>query len=198
MPDQPDLTALLGSRICHDLISPIGAIGNGVELMMMTGMPASPEMTLIAESVAAANARIKFFRVAFGQSGDEQRMGTPEVASILNGIAQSARIAVDWQVPGDILRREARLAFLAMQCLETALAFGGRITVLHEGNRWTLTAHAPRLKIDPDLWEALSKPCKRAEITPAVVQFALLPDELQRQARRLLVEICETEVKLSY
>ena len=60
MTDQTDLSALLGSRICHDLISPIGAIGNGVELLMMEGGTPSPELVLIAESVAAANARIRF------------------------------------------------------------------------------------------------------------------------------------------
>ena len=57
MSDTPDLSALIGSRICHDLISPIGAIGNGVELLMMEGR-AGPEVALIAESVAAANAQI--------------------------------------------------------------------------------------------------------------------------------------------
>ncbi len=50
--DKPDLAALVGSRICHDLISPIGAIGNGVELMMMEGAAKGPEMALITESVA--------------------------------------------------------------------------------------------------------------------------------------------------
>ena len=44
MPDKPDLAALVGSRICHDLISPIGAIGNGVELLMMEGAAKGPEM----------------------------------------------------------------------------------------------------------------------------------------------------------
>jgi histidine phosphotransferase ChpT len=198
MSDHSDLTALLGSRICHDLISPIGAIGNGVELMLMEGAAVSPEMALISESVASANARIRFFRVAFGQSGGDQRIGSPEVAGLLQGIAQGGRIATDWQITGDILRREAKLAFLAIQCLETALAFGGRITVQTEGNRWVLTAHARRLKVDPILWETLSKPGNRAALTPALVQFALFPAELQHQGRRLVVEIYETEIKLTY
>ena len=60
MQDKPDLAALIGSRICHDLISPIGAIGNGVELMMMDGTAKTPELALIAESVANANARIRY------------------------------------------------------------------------------------------------------------------------------------------
>jgi histidine phosphotransferase ChpT len=69
MSDQPDLAALIGSRICHDLISPIGAIGNGVELLLMEASGKGPELSLISESVAAANARIRFFRVAFGAAG---------------------------------------------------------------------------------------------------------------------------------
>jgi len=52
-----DLTALIGSRICHDLISPLGAIGNGVELLQLSGMGDSPEMALISESVTNANLR---------------------------------------------------------------------------------------------------------------------------------------------
>ena len=57
MSDKTDLAALLGSRICHDLISPIGAIGNGLELLMMDPGTHGPEMSLISESVGHANAR---------------------------------------------------------------------------------------------------------------------------------------------
>ena len=60
---RPDIAALVGSRICHDLISPIGAIGNGVELIGLTENTSSPELALISESVDNANARIRFFRV---------------------------------------------------------------------------------------------------------------------------------------
>ena len=54
-----DLAALVGSRICHDLISPIGAIGNGVELLSLTDGDTGAEMDLINESVQNANARIR-------------------------------------------------------------------------------------------------------------------------------------------
>ncbi|HMS96693.1 MAG TPA: histidine phosphotransferase, partial [Tabrizicola sp.] len=64
MTDQPDLAALIASRICHDLISPLGAIGNGVELLAMER--AGPELDLLSESVAHANARIRLFRISFG------------------------------------------------------------------------------------------------------------------------------------
>ena len=59
-----NLAALIGSRICHDLISPIGAINNGLELLGMTGSSEGPELQLITDSVGSATARIRFFRIA--------------------------------------------------------------------------------------------------------------------------------------
>jgi histidine phosphotransferase ChpT len=79
MTDPIDLAALIGSRICHDLISPIGAIGNGVELLMLDGAGHGPEMALIAQSVTHANARIRFFRVAYGIASTDQRIARTEV-----------------------------------------------------------------------------------------------------------------------
>jgi histidine phosphotransferase ChpT len=106
MHDKSDISALLGSRICHDLISPIGAIGNGVKLLMMDGLARGPEMTLVAESVAHANARIRFFRVAFGQTSKDQRIGAGEVTGILADMARGTRVAVDWTSPAVLSRRE--------------------------------------------------------------------------------------------
>jgi histidine phosphotransferase ChpT len=74
MKARTDLTALVGSRICHDLVSPLGAIGNGVELLGLTGIAPSPEMALIVESVENANARLRFFRIAYGAAGTDQRL----------------------------------------------------------------------------------------------------------------------------
>ncbi|MEP3017383.1 MAG: histidine phosphotransferase, partial [Tateyamaria sp.] len=54
-----NLGALIGSRICHDLISPIGAINNGLELLGMSNEREGPELDLISESVGNASARIR-------------------------------------------------------------------------------------------------------------------------------------------
>lgn len=199
MSDKPDLTALLGSRICHDLISPIGAIGNGVELLMMDGMGTSPELALIVDSVANANARIRFFRVAFGAAGaSEQRIGRAEVVSILSDLTRGGRLTIDWNSPTDLSRREVKLAFLSIQCLESALPHGGTLSVERGDSRWTLRGAAPRLRVEPELWELLSNPAAPVEIGPGQVHFALLRDEIARQHRRLTVEVSDTAVRLSY
>ncbi|MFZ1467512.1 MAG: histidine phosphotransferase family protein [Paracoccaceae bacterium] len=198
MQDKPDLAALIGSRICHDLISPIGAIGNGVELLMMDGAAATPELALIAESVANANARIRFFRVAYGMAGVDQRIGRGEAAGIIADMTRGGRLQVEWISPTDLARRDVKLAFLLLQCLETAMAYGGRIRIEKLETGWVMQAEAPRLKIDPALWEVLSERHAPAAIAAGQVHFALVPEELHTQGKRLVAELRETTIKLSF
>lgn len=198
MQDKPDLAALIGSRICHDLISPIGAIGNGVELLMMEHGAASPELALIAESVAHANARIRFFRVAFGAAGQDARIARGEVVSILTDMMRGGRLQVEWISPSELARSEVKLAFLLLQCLETALAYGGRIRIERGETGWLMQAEAARLKIDPALWEVLTERHPPAEIGAAQVHFALVPEALAQQGRRLVAELKESAIRLSF
>ncbi len=198
MPDKPDLTALLGSRICHDLISPIGAISNGLELLMMDGTQSGPEMVLISESVANANARIRFFRVAFGIAMPDQRIGRAEVQSILSDLTRGGRLTIDWQSDNDLSRAEVKIAFLLLQCLEAAMAYGGKVVVKFENGRWTLLGSANKLKLDPALWEVLVNPDAAPEISPAQVQFPLAAAEISRRHHRLAAELTKTEIRLSF
>ncbi|MEO0936563.1 MAG: histidine phosphotransferase family protein [Pseudomonadota bacterium] len=168
---ETDLAALIGSRICHDLISPIGAINNGLELLDMAGGAGGAELDLISESVGNASARIRFFRVAYGAAGAQQ-MGRAETVAILKDYCAGARQEIVWGPLDSHARAAVQLAFLGIQCLETALPYGGRIEVRHEGG-WEITGRAEKSSVDPALWARLSGD-DRAEVSAAQVQFALL------------------------
>ncbi len=198
MTDRPDFAALIGSRICHDLISPIGAIGNGVELLQMGPGGKSPEVALIADSVANASARIRFFRLAFGSSAGEAQVARSEVEAILADLARGSRVAMAITGPAALSRREVKLAFLAAQCLESALPFGGQVAMDRGEQGWTLTGRSPRLKLDPDLWDLLANPAPAAGIGAGQVHFALLCAEAQAQGRRLTVDLGEGEVRIEF
>ena len=198
MLDKPDLAALVGSRICHDLISPIGAIGNGVELMLMENNASGPEMMLISESVAHANARIRFFRVAFGLCSLDQRIGKSEVTTILADITHGTRTLLEWQSPDDLARRDVKLLFLLLLCLESAMPYGGKVTLTRTEQRWQIKANAAKMKVNPDLWDALINPAAHFEIGAAHVQFLLVPEEIARQHRRLTTELDDGEIRLSF
>ena len=189
--DPIHLAALVGSRICHDLISPIGAISNGVELVLMDGSAATgQEMALILESAAAANARIRFFRVAFGQCAPDQRIARSEVISILQDGQAGSRLTIRWDSPQDLPRRDVKMAFLALLCLESALIQGGAIDVALTDQGWEVSGHAQRLRVDTALWDALATPSRAQwdDIAAGQVHFPLLALEATRQHRAVRVE----------
>ena len=125
--------------------------------------------------MANANARIRFFRIAYGAAAGE--VAEAEIRSILTGMANGGRVAIDWRIAGPVSRARAKLAFLALQCLETALPFGGKITVAAADAVWEARAEGARLTVDAILWANLSAAAPDPAIAPAQLQFALLPVE---------------------
>lgn len=192
-----DLAGLVGSRICHDLISPLGAIGNGLELMMMTGGQPGAEMTLLADSVAAATARIRFLRVAFGAGEALAPMPPRDVVSILSEVTRGGRLRIAWDVTEPRPRGEVRAVFLALQCLEAAMPQGGTITVTRdEDGTWRVLGQAARLRPDPAAWSLLGS--GGLPLAAAQVQFALLPRALAQVGRQLEVQSTEGALQLSF
>ena len=185
----PDISALVGSRICHDLISPLGAIGNGLELLSLTGeaTPQGPEMALIAESVDNASARVRFFRVAFGAAAPGQSLGRADLLSILSDSFRAGRIAIDPALEGAVPRAEAKLALLLVLCLETTLPRGGTIRVEGGAQGWRLRAEGPDLRIEARLWQGLAEGRAPDGLSAAEVQFALLPEAVTATGRALAI-----------
>lgn len=197
--DPLSLAALVASRLCHDLISPIGAIGNGVELMVMDSAgPSGQELALILDSTGAANARIRLFRLAFGLCGPDQRVSRSEVAAILDEITIGGRVTVVLDTVQDFARRDAKLMLLGYMCLESALPQGGTITLTLHDMGWRLAATALRLRIEPELWAALTDPDLFDDITPGQVHFPLLALEAARQHRRLTVTQSAEAIQISF
>lgn len=195
---QKDIAALIGSRICHDLISPLGAIGNGVELLGMAGTVEGPEMALISESVMNANARIKYFRIAFGGAKAGQMIGREEVQSVLADIGTNSRVKVDWSSDDKIQREQVKLAFLLVQCIESALPYGGVISVNQGVDGWRLHCTAERINIDPSIWEYLITANIDKDISPNQVHFALVPDAAKSAGLQLRTELQDHMITLTF
>ncbi|KDB03341.1 hypothetical protein U879_12550 [Defluviimonas sp. 20V17] len=198
-----DLAALVGSRICHDLVSPLGAVANGLELLAMAEGATGPELALIEESVASAKARVRFFRIAFGQAGADARLSRAEIVAILDDLTRGGRVTVDWSAVGDVSRPEAKLGFLIVLCCESALAFGGRIVIGCEGGVWTARASHEKLRIEAPLWDWLGGTATGADsvadkITPAQAQFALARAQAGAQGCRISVQRTGQEIVIAW
>ena len=191
------LGALIGSRICHDLISPIGAINNGIELLAMTGGPQGPETELIGESVNHASARIRFFRLAFGAAG-EQMVGRDEVEAILRDTYGTGRLRVSWNAGTAQPRSAVRLAFLGLLCLESALPFGGEIMISADDSAWTLRGSGTKLIHDPAVWAMLVGDDVDDALAPSMVQFALAPAVAKESGRRIETRAGSEDITITF
>ncbi|MGH1465446.1 MAG: histidine phosphotransferase family protein [Cognatishimia sp.] len=190
------LTECVASRICHDLISPIGAISNGVELLQLT-QGGIEETNLVADSAKTASARVRFFRLAFGQSGPDQPVQNKEVECIFNDL-NTERVSVDWKVSGALQRDEVQAVFLGLMCLEQALPKGGQVMVRRHGIRWQLSVTETNTRIDDGLWTALARLEIPGDFTPATVSFPLLIQSLKDQNKVLEIQITTTQISLSF
>lgn len=177
--DSASLSALIGSRICHDLISPIGAISNGLELVAM-GAPgsASPEMTLIQQSCDNATARIRFFRIAFGTGDDQREIPAPTARAILADHFRGSRIRPAWDMDRGIGRDVVQLAYLAALCVESALTQGGDIRIVQSDATVIAIGQGPVVQRDATLWARLgaAESGTPGALRAAHVQFALLAE----------------------
>lgn len=125
---------LLCSRLCHELISPVSAIGNGVELLNEEPSDTLSEVTdLLAYSSAQASNRLRFYRLAYGfGTGQASPIGLAEAGELVRGMVDSDKISIVW--PADmgafVLSRVAVKVMLnaALLCIE-ALPRGGTVTV---------------------------------------------------------------------
>ena len=170
-----DLASLLCSRLCHDLVSPVGSLYNGVELL---ADETDPEMhrqclELLADSARHTTNKLKFFRLAFGAAGGfGAQIDTREARSALEGLfGAEKRVTVEWLVNEPALPKSAMkiLLNLAMTAGD-ALLRGGRLNVaaeLQPGEiQLAVRAEGPRLLLDPELKAALEGRAQLDQLNP--------------------------------
>jgi histidine phosphotransferase ChpT len=161
-----DLASLLCSRLCHDLLSPVGALNNGIELLADEQDPEMRErcLELLAESARASANKLKFFRLAFGAGGGfGDEIDTREAKSALDGLyGAEKRIELGWIVAGDRLPKGAVKLLLNLAMIAgDALVRGGRLDVGAERSEhaieMVIRAEGPRVLVDPTLRETIVK-----------------------------------------
>jgi histidine phosphotransferase ChpT len=160
-----DLASLLCSRLCHDLMSPVGALNNGIELLADETDPEMREkcLELLADSARASANKLKFFRLAFGAAGGfGEEIDTHEAEAALEGLfGAERRVELGWVVQDEKLPKGAIKLLLNLALLAgDALVRGGRLDVGAEsGNgkiELAVRAEGPRILLDPALRETLA------------------------------------------
>ncbi len=131
---------LMCSRLCHDLVSPIAAINNGVELIQEVDEDMADEaMALVAQSGGRAAALLRLFRLAFGAAGAQSSITLADAKEAAAAYLAGPKLALDWRVPEQVAQAPAPagsakvlLNLFVVAC--DALIHGGVITVTCEGS----------------------------------------------------------------
>ncbi|MGA8170700.1 MAG: histidine phosphotransferase family protein [Methylocystis sp.] len=135
--DSLDLAALLSSRVCHDVISPVGAIVNGLEVLEeeKDAEMRGHALALIKSSAEEASARLQFCRLAFGAAGSKgSSIDTGDAEHVARQLFADDRTRLHWTVPR-VLMPKNKVKLLLNLCLiaDAAIPRGGDISISAKG-----------------------------------------------------------------
>lgn len=162
LPQGVELAAAVAAKICHDLISPVSAIVSGLDLMEDDESSDMKEeaMKLIAQSAKKLAAQLSFARVAYGASAAADTFDARDLHKLVEGVFDTVRADLDWQVQAEALNKPAARAILNLaQIGASALPMGGKATLTAGESEGAfvigLEARGPRARLRPETAEGL-------------------------------------------
>jgi len=170
------LAALMSSKLCHDVIGPIGAVSNGIELLQDDGNADMHEqaLELVSQSAGEASARLQFYRLAFGLAGSMgQEISVREARNLSREFMSFGKVKLDWpdeaggaeNLPKDVVKILCNLVVLSAGTLPR----GGELVI--EGNvadgKWefTYTSSGTRAGLKEEISKAILNGYDEAELT---------------------------------
>lgn len=183
-----ELASLLCSRLCHDMLSPVGALSNGLELLRDER---DPEMRkrcfeLLEQSAKASADKLKFFRLAFGAAGGFGEMvPVAEARALIEAlVGDSGRIELNWALGSDALPKAAVKTLLNLAAIGIeALVRGGTLELGAElrneaggggASEIVIRAAGPRIAFDANIGRALDGTLPPDELSSRTAPAAML------------------------
>ncbi len=194
-PDTLELAALLCSRVCHDLISPVGAIVNGLEVLDDNPKPDDREfaLDLIRKSAKTASARLQFCRLAFGAAGSASaQIDLGDALNMAKGHIEDGKCTIAWNLPRLLLpKNRVKLLLNMLIIAQQTIPRGGTLTVdpIGEGEAmaFRVTAAGLNARLPQNIVTLLG-----SDQGPSVDAHAVQP-----YYTRLLAESCGLKVTLA-
>ncbi len=198
------LAQLMCSRLCHDLITPVGAISTGLEIISESGDDIDPELlTLTAHSSQNAAQRLVYYRAAFGYTAISSLNSPQKLEQLLKEYLKTYKINLQWQcdIESDglqVLQDHARILVNIVGLMTECAPYGGdfkiSLSTLEDNNllmSFTLTGDLVNLKAENK--KALLGEMQGEEVTPHSVQSYLTHTFVEREGAELSLETTSTE-----
>lgn len=197
-----DLGALLCSRICHDIISPVGAINNGLELLEEGGAD-EDAMELIKASARNASARLQFARIAFGAAGSASvQIDTGDAYHVTREYFRNEKAELSWEGARVLLpKNKVKLLLNLILVANSAIPRGGNLDVVLENGDvnpvFKVTVKGRMMRVAPKFQELYSGIVPEDPIDAHAVQpyYTLLL--AQETNMEISVDVWEEEIIFS-
>lgn len=152
-PTDLDVASLLASRLCHDVIGPVGAIQNGLELIAEDEQMAAMAMDLIRKSAAQATAKLEYARMAYGAAGGAEELDPAAAGRLTEGMFHGERATLDWAFSGPDAapKNSVKLAMLLATYALGAVPRGGVVHVMRDGAGVRVVAEGAQIRTPPFL-----------------------------------------------
>ena len=179
----PDMASLLCSRLCHDLLSPVGALSNGLELLADEDDPEMRQrcLELLEQSAKISADKLKFFRLAFGAAGGfGDNVAVEEPKALIDAlVGDNDRIDVRWALSGESLPKPAVKVLLNFaQIGLDALVRGGTLEIGAEStgdaSEIAVRAAGQRIAFDDTIGKALDGSLPPADLTSRTAPAAMI------------------------
>ena len=162
--DELKIAALMCSKVCHDLISPVGALGNGIEVMEEDKDPEMQEhaMALIKASAAQASAKLQFARLAYGASGAAgSEIDLREAGQVLQQLLGGGKVTIHWNAPErgldkDLVKLLANLVHMASDCIPRGGDLAVNVLLTADEGLFKIEAKGLKAKFADEVGAAMS------------------------------------------
>jgi len=173
-----DLAAMLCSKVCHDVISPVGAIVNGLEVLEDDSDPAMRDIALdlIKKSAAGASAKLQFCRLAFGAAGSAgASIDTGDAEKVARAMLETEKTKLDWTAPRQFLaKNKVKLLLNLCQIANATIPRGGSLEVAligeGEGAGVRVSAKGANPRMQPHFAELLAGDLAEAKVDAHTIQ----------------------------
>ncbi|MGY4306421.1 histidine phosphotransferase ChpT [Bradyrhizobium sp. USDA 4369] len=194
-PDTLELAALLCSKVCHDLISPVGAIVNGLEVLDDNPKPEDRDfaLELIRKSAKTASARLQFCRLAFGAAGSAgAQIDLGDAQTMARGHIEDAKTSITWNLPRLLLpKNRVKLLLNMMVVAQQTIPRGGVLTVDPIGEGETMSFRVAATGLNARL------PQNIVNLLAGTQQSTIDAHAVQPYYTRLLADACGLKVTLA-
>lgn len=196
-PDALALSALLSSRVCHDLINPVGALSSGLEVLddpSMEGAMREAAMDLIRSGAQKAIALLSYARLAYGAAGGfGAQISLEDAQKALADLFAITKAELQWELGSGLAAKEnvkvlMVLAYAAADCVPR----GGVVSVKGDINNFTVSASGKKLLLNDSLVKALGG--DSADITPKFTPALIAAQLIESTGGAIKVERTEEEV----